>query len=70
VKYGLRLGVSLQRELQNGNVQIVEDFIHNYRACTIHISTLIILLIANYYGCMKSNVEKQIKSNLHTAAYL
>ena len=47
-----------------------DDFIHNYRACIIHLSTLIILLIANYYGSMKTNVEIQIKSKLHTAAYV
>jgi len=32
-----------------------KHYLHNYRAGFIHIGTLIILLVANYYRSMKMN---------------
>lgn len=47
-----------------------KDYYQNYRACIIHVSFLIILLVSNYYRSMKLNTEMEVKSRLHNAAIL
>ena len=44
--------------------------LHNYRSTTIHITELIIVLVANYYRTMLSNTDLNIKSHKHNAAIL
>jgi hypothetical protein len=47
-----------------------DNFLHNYRAGIIHLTTFIIMLVSNYYGSMKLNTPMSIKSRLHGVAIL
>lgn len=44
--------------------------LHNYRSTVVHITELIIVLVANYYRTMLSNTDLNIKSHKHNAAIL
>lgn len=42
----------------------------NYRSVTIHLTTLIIILVANYYRTMKSNTPLAVKGRIYAPAIL
>ncbi len=46
------------------------DFIQNYRTALIQISTLFILLAADYYRTMKSNTPMSIKGRIYVPAII